>query len=113
MAIAQALSEVLAGADPFDPAAINANAAATAALTFAAELVFLQVAGDAGDALAKAPSPAAAVQRERDIRDLVREVADAVGRPILEAAGQLLTAEAMTGLVSRLVGVVMAEMETW
>lgn len=113
MAMGEALVVALDGADTFDPAAINDRAVQVAALTFAAELVFLQVAGDAGQALASAPSPAAAVQRESDLRSLIREVADVVGTPILEAAGNMLAPEAMSGLVSAIVRAVEGEMESW
>lgn len=112
LAVGEALAEALGGVDTFDPAAIDPNAAAIGALAFAAELVFLQVAGDAGQAFADTP-PALAVDREANIRALVREVADAVGTPLLQAAGPVVTPSAMAGLVSRLVGAVVAEMETW
>ncbi|WP_439476962.1 hypothetical protein [Brevundimonas sp.] len=112
LAVGEALAEVLGGADTFDPAAIDPNAAMIGALAFAAELVFLQVAGDAGQAFGDTP-PALAVQREADIRALVKEVSDSVGAPLLQAAGPLVTPSAMAGLVSRLVGAVVAEMETW
>ena len=113
IAIGEALATVLAGADAFDPAALDVHAIQVATLTFAAELVFLQVAGDVGTSLAAAPSHAAAVQRETDLRALIREVADIVGTPILEAANNLLTPETMAGLVSQLVRAVEAEMESW
>ena len=112
-AIGEALAEAMGDADVFDPDAISARTVEVATLTFAAELVFLQVAGEAGQALAKAPSPAAAVQREADLRALVREVADVVGTPIIQAAGNVLTAAAMGSLVSRLVQAVSAEIATW
>lgn len=112
-AIAEALDVALAGLDTFDPAAIDENAATVATLTYAAELVFLEIAGDGGQALSGAPSQAAAVERERSLRNLIREVADVVGTPILSAAGNNLTADAMAGLVSRLVGAVRAETDTW
>jgi hypothetical protein len=113
MAIGEALATVLAGADAFNPLSLDVHAIEVATLTFAAELVFLQVAGDAGESLAAAPSPAAAVQRESDLRALIREVADVVGTPILQAANNLLTPQAMANLVSQLVRAVEAEMESW
>jgi hypothetical protein len=113
LAIGEALARALAGVDTFDPNAIDANAVRIATLTFAAELVFLSVAGDGGRALAAAPTPAAAAQREADIRSLVREVADTVGTPILTATGNVLTPDGMAALVSRLVEVVLREMGTW
>lgn len=113
LAIGEALATSLAGADTFDPSMIDANAVRIATLTFVAELVFVSVAGDGGRALAAAPSPAAAAQRESDIRSLVREVTDDVGTPILAAAGNVLTPNSMAALVSQLIEVVQKEMETW
>lgn len=113
LAIGEALTIALAGPDTFDPNAIDANAVRVATLTFVAELVFISVAGDVGAALAGAPSPLAAVQRESDIRSLVREVTDAAGTPILAASGNVLTPAGLTALVSQLVEVVQTEMAMW
>lgn len=112
-ALGEALAETLAGTDIFDPAAITPHAVETATLAFAAELAFLQVAAETGGYLQSAPSPAAAVQRETELRGLIREVADVAGRPILAAASQLVTPETMTAVVSRLVEVVHEEMGRW
>lgn len=113
LAIDEALVRALGGADAFDPGALDANAVRVATLTFAAELVFVSVMGDGGTALAAAPTIAAAIQRESDVRALVREVADVVGTPILAVAGSVLTPAAMNGLVSRLVAAVQEEIGTW
>ncbi len=113
MAMGEALAVALEGADTFDPTAIDERTVQIATLTFAAELVFLQIAGEAGQSLAAAPSPAMAVQREADLRALVREVADLMGTSILQAAGNVVTPQGMANLVSQLVGAVEAEMESW
>lgn len=113
LAIGEALATALSGIDTFDPAALDANSVRVATLTFVGELVFVQIAGEGGKSLAAAPSPTAAVQREADLRSLVREVTDIIGTPILEAAGNVLTPPAMTSLVSRLVQAVEAEISTW
>jgi hypothetical protein len=113
LAIDEALARALSGADTFDPGALDANAVQVATLTFAAELVFVSVMGDAGAALAAAPTIAAAAQREADVRALVREVADVVGTPLLGAAGSVLTAGEMRILVARLVTAVQEEIATW
>lgn len=113
LAMGASLATALAGVDTFDPNAIDANAVRVATLTFAAELVFLSVAGDGGRALAAAPSPTAAAQREANIRSLVREVVDTVGTPILAAAGNILTPAGMEALISQLVQVARLEIETW
>lgn len=113
MAMGEALAVALEGVDTFDPTALDPRAVQVATLAFAVELVFIQLAGDAGEALSNAPSTVSAVQREGELRSLVREVADVVGTPLLEAAGATLTPDAMSGLISAIVGAVEAEMETW
>lgn len=112
-ALAEALAVALTGADVFDPNAIDANAVRVATLTFAAELVFHEVAGHGANALAQAPNMAAAVAREAQLRSYIREAADAVGTPIIAAAGGSLSATAFSGLVTRLVEVVTRELATW
>jgi hypothetical protein len=113
LAMDEALAHALGGADTFDPAALDANAVRIATLTFAAELVFISVTGDAGNSLAAAPTITAAAQRENDVRALVHEVADVVGTPILATAGNVLTPAGMNALVAQLVAAVQEEMSTW
>ena len=112
LAMEQALASALSGADTFDPAAMDANAVRIATLAFVAELVFVQVAGDAGRSLA-AVGPVAAAQRETEIRSLVREVVDVVGSPILAAAGAVLSEQRMSTLVSQVVRRALEEIATW
>ncbi len=112
IAMGEALAVALEGVDTFDPDAVDAEAVRIATLTFVSELVFLEVASDGGNALAQAPSQTSAVQRELDLRDLIREVADDVGTPILTASS-LLTAADFTRLVTRLVELVNRELAKW
>ena len=112
LAMEQALAEAIGGADTFDLDAMDANAVRVATLAFVAELVFMQIAGDAGRSLAAA-GPVAAAQREADIRSLVREVVNVVGTPILLAAGAVLSASRMSRLVSQLVRETLEEVATW
>ncbi|MCK9374980.1 MAG: hypothetical protein M0P73_02405 [Syntrophobacterales bacterium] len=113
LSIGQALTTALLGADTFDPNMIDTNAVRVATLTFAAELVFVSVAGDGASALSAARNPVAAAHRESEIRSLVREATDMVGTPILAAAGSVLTPDGMAALVSQVVEAVQEEMETW
>lgn len=113
IAVGEVLTDVLRGPDVFDPAAISTEAIRTATLALAAELVFVQVAGDAGRAMTGAPSPAAAVERENQIRELIYEAADVVGAPLLASWGEALTPASMGVLVQRLVEVVEREIATW
>lgn len=113
LAIGEALATAMSGIDTFDPAALDANSVRIATLTFVGELVFVQISGDGGKSLAAAPSPTVAVQREVDLRSLIREVTDIIGTPILEAAGDVLTPTEMSNLVSQLVQAVEREISSW
>ena len=112
LAMEQALAEALGTADTFDPAAMDANAVRVATLAFIAELVFVQVAGDAGRSLASV-GPVAAARREADIRSLVREVVNFVGAPIVAAAGSVLSGQRMSALISQAVRETLEEITTW
>lgn len=113
LAIDEALAHALGSSDTFDPTALDFYALRIATLTFVSELVFIAVMGDAGKALAAAPTIAAAAQREAEVRELVREVADLVGTPVLAEAGSVLTATSMEALVARLVEEVQEEISQW
>ena len=112
-AMEQALAVALGSADTFDPAAIDANAVRIATLAFVAELVFVQVAGDAG----QLPWPPSVRSRQhnarREIRSLVHAVVDLVGSPILAAAGAVVSERRMAALVSQLVRETLEEVATW
>lgn len=112
LAMEEALAQALGTADIFDPAALDANAVQVATLAFVAELVFVQVAGDAGRSLASV-GPIAAAKREADIRSLVREVVSLVGAPILAAAGAVLNGQRMSTLISRSVREALEEIARW
>lgn len=111
-ALGEALAELLVGADTFDPAALDENAVRVAMLTFVAELVFISIMMDSGDTFAGA-APAIAIQRENDLRNLIREVTDVVGTPLLNTTGVPLSTTGVRDLVSRLVFEVHREMGTW
>lgn len=111
-AVGESLASVLTGADKFDPAAIDENTVRLAVLSFAAEIVFVTVASDSKGALTAA-TPALAIERENGLRALIREAADLVGTPLLEAAGPLLTDIAVSDLVSKLVFEVQTEIVSW
>lgn len=112
-AMGQAISEVLAGADVFDPNAIDDNAARTATLRFVAEVVFIEAIADSGASLASAITASAAVERENNLRALIREVADSVGSPIVAAQTGAITPSAMKNIVSKVLRAVKAEVATW
>src|ERR1051326_6777137 len=110
-ALGEALAELVAEADTFDPAAVDENAVRVAMLRFVAELVFVSVTLDSGDAFTGA-APTVAIQRENDLRALIREVTDVVGSPLLPVAGEALSTAGVRDLISRVVLAVHAEMAT-
>lgn len=112
LAIEQALAGALEGLDTFDLQALDANAVKVAVRAFLAELVFLSAAGDAGRAF-NAGDALVAVKREREIRQLVREVVDVEATPVLGDASVPITTESMRTLLDRLLGVVLKEIEGW
>jgi hypothetical protein len=115
IAMGQALDEALQSQETFDANAVDDHAIGVAVLAFVAEMVFVSVMGDAGKALANAPTQLVAVQREADIRDLAKAVTDFVGTPIInrmQTQGRLV-ADAMSGVIAALVDAVQAEMRTW
>jgi hypothetical protein len=112
LAMEEALASALGGVDTFDPLAVDANALQIATSAFLAELVFLEVAGDAGQSLASM-GPELAAQRESDIRSLVREVVSLVATPLLESQPSILNSAQMSGLIERLVLETRNEMAKW
>lgn len=112
LAIGEALFEALGDADIFTPDAVNDLTLLIATRCFVAELVFASIATEAGKA-ADGVSPTVAVARENGLRDLIREVTDLVGTPILQNAGPLLTPQAVEGVVAQVTNAVLAEMREW
>lgn len=112
LAVGEAIFEALGNADIFDPGAINDMALLIAIRCFVAELVFASVAAEAGTA-ANSSSPTAAVAYENGLRDLVREVTDLVGTPLLQNAGALITPQAIEGVVAQITNAVLTEMREW
>lgn len=112
LAMEEALALALGGPDTFDPSAIGVNTVRIATLAFVTELVFVQIAGDAGRSLA-AVGPVAAAQREADIRSLIREVVDLVGTPLLSKDGGVITEQRMSSLVSQVLREALEEIGTW
>jgi hypothetical protein len=112
LAMEQALAQALGTADIFDPAAMDENAVRVATLAFVAELVFMQVVGDAGPSLSLA-WPVEAVRREAAIRSLVREVVNLIGGSVLAAAAAALSGQRMSALISQAVRETLEAIATW
>jgi hypothetical protein len=112
IAMGQALFEVFGDADFFTPEAIDDAALLVAVRCYVTELVFASLVAEAGKAADSVP-PAQAVSRENGLRDLVREVADHVGTPLLQNTGAMLSPQAVENVVISVTSSVIAEMEGW
>lgn len=109
--MAEALAEALSGLDKFDPQAIDDYAALVATRTFVAELVFNAVMAEQGQ-VASEQSPVVAVDRENQIRDIVREVADVQATPLLQQSATMSPTD-IERLVKDLATAVYRELAQW
>lgn len=110
-AMGEALAEALAGLDKFDPQAIDAYAAVVAARSFVTELVFNAVMAEQGQS-ASDVSPVVAIDRENQIRGIVREVTDVQATPLLQKKA-VFTGGDIETLVKNLATAVYREMAQW
>lgn len=111
-AVGEALTEALAGLDQFDPSAIDDYTVLVATRAFIAELVFGAVIAEQGQAAENVP-PQQAIARENELRALVKEVTDAAGTPIIQAAGSALSQERVAQLVTQITTIIFEEMSEW
>jgi len=111
-AISEALAEAFAGLDQFDPAALDNHAILVATRCFVTEMVFLAVTSEQGAAASTVP-PQQAIQRENELRDVIREITDLQATPVLAQAGGALTDAQMETLIKSLATTVMQEAATW
>lgn len=107
----EALAEALAGLDKFDPQKIDDYAALVAARSFVTELVFNAVMAEQGQ-VASDTSPIVAVDRENQIREIVRELTDVQATPLLQQRAMVSAAD-IEGLVKDLATAVYREMAQW
>lgn len=110
-AMSEALAEALAGLDKFDPQAINDYAALVATRSFVTELVFNAVMAEQGQ-VASETSPVVAIDRENQIRSIVREVTDVKATPLLQQKA-VVSAGDIESLVKDLATAVYREMAQW
>jgi len=110
-AMSEALAEALAGLDTFDPQAIDDYAALVAARSFVTELVFNAVMAEQGQVAADT-SPVVAIDRENQIRGMVREVTDVQATPLLQQKA-VVSAGDIESLVQGLATAVYREMAKW
>lgn len=111
-AMSEALAEAFSGLDTYDPAAVNDYAVLVAARTFVAEMVFLSVMAEQGQA-ASGVTPQQAVARENDVRDIIREFTDVQATPILQKAGPAMTPSQMESLIGEIARTVFQEIAKW
>lgn len=111
-AMSEALAETLSGLDTFDPTMIDDHAIVLATCSFIAELVFLAVTAEQGQAASDTP-PQQAIVRENHIRDIIREITDVQATPAIQAVGPQMTSGQIEGLVKKIAVSVYEEMATW
>lgn len=75
-AIQEAMAEVLGEQEAFDPSAISDDAITALLVEYLSQIVFQRIAGDAGDAWKKCPSPERTVEKETELLELVRVAID-------------------------------------
>lgn len=112
LAMGEALFEVLGDDGVFRPEAMDDRSLLVAARCFVAEVVFASMMAESGQSADQVP-PAQAIARENGLRDLIREVADHVGTPLLQEAGALLTPQTMQAVVQRITDTVLTELREW
>lgn len=111
-AMAEALAEILQGVDTFDPQALDPAAILLCMRAFVSELVFQAVMAEEG-AAKNSVTPLQAVQRENDIRALVRDTTDREATPILQNAIGPLSPQQVEGLVGAILTEVGKELASW
>ena len=111
-AMAKSLAEILQGVDTFDPQALDPAAILMCMRAFVAELVFQAVMAEEGEAK-NGVSPLQAVQRENDIRALVRDTTDREATPILQNTQGPLSPKQVEGLVGAILTEVGKELASW
>lgn len=111
-AMAEALTEVLQGVDTFDPNQLDPGAILMTMRAFVAELVFQAVMAEEGESANDVP-PLQAVERENDIRALVRDTTDREATSVLQNTQGPMTPKQVEGLVKAIVTEVGRELASW
>lgn len=111
-AMAEALTEILQGVDTFDPEQLDPAAILMTMRAFVAELVFQTIMAEEGAAANGVP-PLQAVERENDVRALVRDTTDREATPILQNTLGPMTPKQVEGLVKAIVTNVGKELASW
>lgn len=111
-AMAEALFEALGDQAVFDVDAVTDHVVVVATVCFVSELVFASVAVEMGTSAENVP-PAAAVQRENALRDLVRAAADEIATPVVQRFGGSFDPNRLEGLIAQITSAVYGEMAQW
>jgi hypothetical protein len=111
-AMGEALTEAFDGLDNFDPVAVDDYAIVVATRVFIAELVFNTISAEQGQAAENTP-PLQAVERENELRDMIREVTDVIATPIIQASGSALSQNKVSQMVQTIVTHIFEEMSEW
>lgn len=111
-AMAEALFEALGDLSVFDVDAVTNHVVVVATVCFVSELVFASVAVEMGASAENVP-PAAAVQRENALRDLVRAAADEIATPVVHRFGGSFDPNRLEALIAEITSAVYEEMAQW
>jgi hypothetical protein len=101
-ALDEALGAVLGDQPEFDPDNISLEMLDELLIKYAEEEVYLKVIAESGDAFDKATDPVVLINRENELRELIRVVVDKEGRPELAASLKSLKQGTFEGIVRKL-----------
>lgn len=111
-AMGEALANALDTMAAFDTASIDDETVSIALSTFVAELVFNTIMAEQGQS-AEDITPLEAIAREKDIRDLIREVTNVQATPIIQAQSINMTPNKVSLIVKKITTNVFKEMAGW
>ncbi|WP_321477347.1 hypothetical protein [uncultured Paludibaculum sp.] len=112
-ALDEALGAVLGDQPEFDPDNISLEMLDELLVKYAEEEVYLKVVAESGDAFDKATDPVVLINRENELRELIRVVVDKEGRPELSSSLQNLKQGAFEGIVRKLFSTVLRTFEDY
>ena len=112
-ALDEALSAVLGDQPEFDPDNISLEMLDELLVKYAEAEVYLKVIAESGDAFDKAADPAILINRENELRELIRVVVDKEGRPELSASLKSLKQGTFQGIVRKLFSTVLRAFEDY
>jgi hypothetical protein len=109
--LAQALSECLNGQEIFDPTALTEEMLIELGLKYIEEEVCLRIILDSGKAFEKVDDPAAGIERENELRQVVRVIVDQKGGPQLQKDWRQFNRQKRETMIRNIIQEVFAALE--